>query len=278
MLAWSQAGHPAATRAAPRRCAAPTILPPPPPRAAALPARPPRRGPGASRPPPARTGASVSRPTIVTVCTCPASSARRTSVPETPITTCGTSSTRMRSPIPSWRCARCILTPARPAVPSSPHPAARFRSGGQPLPPHQVEHRRQHGSRSPAIAAPANNGLGRANTSSSPAMSGLPPHRGWRYRDSHRTFATRTGSHSPTRRNSQPAAAQARRRHRERVRVPPGTRSSGRTSITSAVPSARRAKKSGACRRARPSSPRQCSQNGWDDSPVTAGSKSISIT
>lgn len=57
-----------------------------------------------------------------------------------------------------------------------------------------------------------------------------------------------------------------------------GIRSSERTSTTRPLPSARRAKKSGACRRSRPSSSCQCSQNGWEAIPVMSGSKSIAIT
>ena len=55
-----------------------------------------------------------------------------------------------------------------------------------------------------------------------------------------------------------------------------GIRSSGRTSTTTPDPFERRAKKSGACRRRRPSY--QDNQNGWEATATTAGSKSISIT
>lgn len=54
------------------------------------------------------------------------------------------------------------------------------------------------------------------------------------------------------------------------------TRSSGRTSITTPVPSVRRAKKSGACLRS-PRSPDHNSQNGWAENPTISGSKSSSI-
>jgi hypothetical protein len=54
-------------------------------------------------------------------------------------------------------------------------------------------------------------------------------------------------------------------------------RSSGRLSMTTAEPSARRAKKSGACDMRSPASSVQCSQNGWDAMPTTAGSKSSNI-
>jgi hypothetical protein len=55
------------------------------------------------------------------------------------------------------------------------------------------------------------------------------------------------------------------------------TSSSGRTSITSAEPSASRAKKSGTCRRALGWFA-HARQNGCDDTAMTSGSKSSSIT
>lgn len=47
--------------------------------------------------------------------------------------------------------------------------------------------------------------------------------------------------------------------------------------MTTAEPSARRAKKSGACDTRSPASSAQRSQNGWDAMPTTAGSKSSNI-
>jgi pimeloyl-ACP methyl ester carboxylesterase len=47
-----------------------------------------------------------------------------------------------------------------------------------------------------------------------------------------------------------------------------------RQSTTTAEPSLRRAKKSGACESGLPAASIQCSQNGWDAMPTTVGSKS----
>jgi hypothetical protein len=91
-------------------------------------------------------------------------------------------------------------------------------------------------------------------------------------------FARTTGSIAPARRNSHPACPQAIAIIWNTPASLAGIRSSGRTSTTRPLPSARRAKKSGACRRPRPSSSRQCSQNGCEAMPVMSGSKSIAIT
>ena len=71
--------------------------------------------------------------------------------------------------------------------------------------------------------------------------------------------------------NSHPAWPQASAVIRNTSASSAGIRSSGRTSTTTQPPSARRAKKSGACRRGPPSPSCQCSQNGWEAIPVTAG-------
>ena len=55
-------------------------------------------------------------------------------------------------------------------------------------------------------------------------------------------------------------------------------RSTGRQSITTAEPSLRWAKKSGACDTRLPRSTAQHSQNGWDAMPTTAALKSKDIT
>jgi hypothetical protein len=94
---------------------------------------------------------------------------------------------------------------------------------------------------------------------------------------SQRTFATGAGSTRPTRRYCHPTCSHARAVTPNAAAALAVTRSSGRTSTTNPEPSASLARKSGACRWVAPSASVQCSQNGWEDTPATSGSKSSSI-
>lgn len=82
----------------------------------------------------------------------------------------------------------------------------------------------------------------------------------------------------PTSLNSQPRRSQALCVASNFTQSRGLSRSAGRQPITIAQPSWRRAKQSGACEIPLPFSAAQKSQKGWDDKPVTAGSKSSSIT
>ena len=198
----------------------------------------------------------------VTVRTAPASSASRTRVPVTPITTLATPSTRTRSPTPTPR-RRAPLTAARPRAPRSTHSAGRrpdrlsaavATSGGTaPAAPAAVPGQLRPLEQAPPACeglqpaprrsrAPGTAGAGNATaTARSPSAPDQDPR------------PASTPSQRPRTPNAVTANVSASRA---------GIRSSGRTSTTTPVPSSQRAKKSGACRRTRPRPSRQRSQNG----------------
>ena len=122
----SLAVHPAPAHTRPRRCAAPTTAPPPPSPQADPPVRSaarhctvrPWRRPARAGPPPANRSPSPPSPRRPHQPAAPRA-------PETAITTCGTPSTRTRSPITSCRrSAPAILTLTHPSAPASPGLAA----------------------------------------------------------------------------------------------------------------------------------------------------------
>ena len=99
-----------------------------------------------------------------------------------------------------------------------------------------------------------------------------------RYPDSHFRFAVKIASGAPTSWYSHPTNAHARAVASNFARSRSLRRAAGRQSTTTAEPSARRAKKSGACDTRQPRSSAHRSQNGWDAMLTTAASKSKAIT